>query len=355
MANLWNQVRDARKRRGWTQAVLAERAGLSRTEVSAIETGRVVPATSAALALARALGARVDELFGLSEAGESAQSWAWAPGRERRYWLSESGGRLLRYPVEPTALGLMPQDGESGGPAAGGQRAGRAAPGPRGWAASRTLVIAGCDPSVSLLAHALQGRGIRVLAFTRSSARALGLLRAGVAHVAGVHLGSDGQGNAAAARRALGASHHRIHVARWTEGLALAPGLGHRTIASAVRARLRWVGREEGSGARRCMDQILEGRRVPEGAQYTATDHRGVAEAIRTGWAQAGVCVELAAQEGGLDFLAARDEDYDFCFRAEMREDDRIVALLDVLRSSEFARQMRALPGYDVRRTGDFA
>jgi molybdate-binding protein len=208
---------------------------------------------------------------------------------------------------------------------------------------------------MSLLAHSLLGRGIRLLAFVRSSTRALAMLREGVAHVAGVHLGDDAQGNAASARRILGASHRRVHIAKWTEGLALSPGLGHRTIPAVVRARLRWVGREEGSGARRCMDMILEGRRPPEGAQYSAFDHRGVVETIRSGWAQAGVCVQVAAQEGGLDFLPAREEDYDLCFREELECDERILALLDVIRSSEYARLLRALPGYDVRRTGELA
>ena len=177
----WNQVREARDRRGWTQAVLAERAGLSRAEVSAIETGRAVPATSAALALARALGVGVEELFGLTESADTGAAWAWPPGRERRYWLSAVGGRWLRYPVEPTACGILPQDGEVAPESHGGGVSRRALTGVRGWDPSRTLVVVGCDPSMSLLAHSLLARGVRLLAFVRSSTRALAMLREGVA------------------------------------------------------------------------------------------------------------------------------------------------------------------------------
>jgi molybdate-binding protein/transcriptional regulator with XRE-family HTH domain len=345
-----NRVRDERMRRGWSQERLAEQAGLSRAEVSAVETGRVVPSVAGGLALAGALECTVEQLFGvrLSES-RAGHAWAWPPGRERRYWLASAGGRVLRYPVEATAVGVLPHDGVEGGRAREGGGMPEADP-------ARTLVVAGCDPAIGLLVSALARARVRLLPLLRSSGRALGLLQQGLVHVAGVHLGDERAGNARVVRAALGPDHRRVHVARWTEGLALAPGLRHRTIASAVRARLRWVGREEGSGARRCMDLILQGRRpTPEGCAYTASDHRGVVETIRTGWAQAGVCVQLVAAEGGLDFLPARREDYDLCFPAELEDDARVLALVDAMRSQAFVRVLRGLPGYDVRHTGELA
>ncbi|HWV58612.1 MAG TPA: helix-turn-helix transcriptional regulator, partial [Longimicrobiales bacterium] len=55
-----NQVRAARLARGWTQQDLAALAGVSRAAVSAIESGRLVPSTAAALALAQALDCTVE-------------------------------------------------------------------------------------------------------------------------------------------------------------------------------------------------------------------------------------------------------------------------------------------------------
>src|SRR5215470_2916449 len=53
-----------RTRRGWSQARLADESGVSRTEISAVETGRLVPSVAVALKLASALGEPVEALFG---------------------------------------------------------------------------------------------------------------------------------------------------------------------------------------------------------------------------------------------------------------------------------------------------
>lgn len=341
MAIASNRLRELRVRVGWVQSELARRAGLSRAAVSAIETGRVVPSVVAALGLAGALGTTVEAIFPPG-GGAADGEWAWAPrGAGARYWLARVGSRLLRYPAEGTGVGVLPHDG----PGVEG----------RGRRDGRTLVLAGCDPAVGLLADVvLRGHGFRLLPFLRSSRRALELLGAGLVHVAGVHLGEQVGGNEVVVREVLGSGYRLVHLARWEEGLALAPGLGVRTVKEAVGARLRWVVREEGSGARRCLDGILEGREAePEGFGHTAFDHRGVAETIRTGWAQAGVCVQLTAEEAGLDFLSVRQEDYDLCYRAGDEADERVAALLDAVRSQDFRRQLAGLPGYDARHTGD--
>jgi DNA-binding XRE family transcriptional regulator len=51
----------------WTQAKLAERAGISRAAVSAIEGERLSPSVATALALAVVFECSVEELFGRPE------------------------------------------------------------------------------------------------------------------------------------------------------------------------------------------------------------------------------------------------------------------------------------------------
>ena len=58
-----NQVRLHRAARNWSQQELATRAGISRTEVSAIETGRLLPSIATALALSHAFQCRLEDLF----------------------------------------------------------------------------------------------------------------------------------------------------------------------------------------------------------------------------------------------------------------------------------------------------
>ncbi len=67
-----NTLRVQRAIRDLTQADLAERAGITRASVNAIEGGRMVPSIYLALKLARALDVSVDELFSLSGDESSA-------------------------------------------------------------------------------------------------------------------------------------------------------------------------------------------------------------------------------------------------------------------------------------------
>ena len=67
MAELANGLREAREARGWTQADLAERIGVSRKTINTVENGVFVPSTVIALKLAKAFGEPVEQLFRLVE------------------------------------------------------------------------------------------------------------------------------------------------------------------------------------------------------------------------------------------------------------------------------------------------
>ena len=64
---LGNRLREAREAKGWTQAELAGRIGVSRKTVNTVENGVFVPSTVVALKLAGALECRVEDLFFLPE------------------------------------------------------------------------------------------------------------------------------------------------------------------------------------------------------------------------------------------------------------------------------------------------
>lgn len=338
-------LRDRRVLRGWSQEELARLSGLSRAGVSAIETGRLIPSAAAALALAAALDCRVEDVFRLHGAVPRQAAWAWPPPREPcRYWQAEVQGRRWLYPAEATVTGMVPHDGVSEG---------GSLPGPGGTEARRTLVMAGCDPAAGLLAAELaRTANVRLVALLRSSRTALSLLGQGLVHVAGVHLTSAEVpgGNAAVVREALGAGYTLLHVARWDEGITFAPSTRLSSVRGAVGSSLRWVGREAGSGARQCLDELLDGRKPP---RRLASDHRGVAEAVRSGWADAGVCLRLVSEEAGLGFLSVRQEDYELCFPETSAGDHRIGALCQALRSPSYRKAVGELPGYDSRGTGE--
>src|SRR5262245_16408363 len=342
-SSLDNRVKQLRQARGWTQDELARAAGLSRTGVSAIEAARLVPSVAAALGLANALGCSVEELFGAAATATAAE-FAWVPAAfPCRYWAAEVAGRVLLFPVESGPRGALLHDGVA-------QHAGDVPF--RCEIAKKTLVLASCDPAAGFLAAAYRRNGgFRMLAFTRSSGEALTFVEKQLVHVAGVHFVSadDKQGNdETIAGRQPHCDTVLLRVAQCEEGLACQPAARLRSASEAARSdKLQWVGRSPGAGARRCQDEILGERRSP---RRIALDHRGVVEAIRSGWADVGVCLRLASEEGRLAFLPCGEENYDLCYRRDQAADPRIVALQRTIRSGEYRRLLSELPGYDAQR-----
>jgi putative transcriptional regulator len=71
---LANRLRAQRAERGWTQAELAERVGVSRKTINTVENGVFIPSTLVALKIARALGCTVEQLFSLMDGTDDAKS-----------------------------------------------------------------------------------------------------------------------------------------------------------------------------------------------------------------------------------------------------------------------------------------
>lgn len=71
-----NRVRERRVERSLTQAQLAERAGMSRTAVTAIEGAKLVASVATALSLAAALECTVEDLFRPSSQATEIESWS---------------------------------------------------------------------------------------------------------------------------------------------------------------------------------------------------------------------------------------------------------------------------------------
>jgi molybdate-binding protein/transcriptional regulator with XRE-family HTH domain len=340
-----NSVRQRRLARGWSQADLARRAGISRTAVSAIETDRLVPSVAAALAIAGVLGCPVEALFGGGTDEATVPDWAWPPpALPCRYWLAEVRARVFRYPVETSVAGAVPHDGVC--------RAGTFFEAVRAEPTS-TLVLASCDPAAGLLASEYaRVSGYRMIVIARSSRSALDLLARGLVHVAGLHFATDSASarNERAVRDAVGPDQRLMRVAQWDECLAVADAARVTSVRQALRTDFRWVGREAGSAARECLDELRPRARPP---RRLATDHRGVAEAVRCGWADAGVCHRFAAEEAGLRVFTIRREHYDLCYPAQTDDDPRIDALVRLVRSSQYRQLLAELPGYDARSAGE--
>ena len=368
MAHISKVLRHAREARGFTQLELARRAGISRQALGALEAGVYQPGVTVALALARELGDTVEGLFGGEPADESHRirvSWARdeappAADPARRVALARVGGKVVAVPYAAARLALT---SPAGVVEQSGRRHTEIATFRTAAEIDSALLIAGCDPAVTIVADWLvrHRSPVSAVALPCSSSRALATLIAGRAHAAGVHLKDPGSNeyNLAPTRTALGRRPAMIvSFARWELGLATAAGnrLGIRGVADLARRGVRLVNREVGAGARAFLDEALAelgiDRTRIDGYDCEASGHLEVTAAIAAGHANAGVTIRLAADAFGLPFIPMREERYDMVILGRDLDSTPVKAMLDALNSRRFAREVSQFCGYDTDQMG---
>lgn len=62
-----NLIKVERAKKNWTQAMLAEKTGVSRQAINSIETGKFIPSTLLALKIAKAFEISVESVFQLED------------------------------------------------------------------------------------------------------------------------------------------------------------------------------------------------------------------------------------------------------------------------------------------------
>jgi putative molybdopterin biosynthesis protein len=353
------RLRLARQARGFSQQQLAGMAGVSRQAVSAVEAGHSDPSLRVALALARALGMTVEELFGRGETPPPVTARAVAP-------LGPPGARVRLAPMGESFVAVPlggDQTTQAGFTSAGGVVAVADSEVLPIEPPRPTLVVAGCDPALPLLEIPLARLDppVGFAWWSCSSGEALRLAAAGLVHAAGAHLrGPAGEYNTGPAREGL--RHGGAEVlgfAAWREGLALRPDLADKVagLDDAATCGLRLVNREKGSEARRVLDR--EAARLGIATESLAgygtrvTGHLQVAAAIVAGLADAGVASEPAAIAYGLAFVPLAAERFDLVIPASQAGSREVQALRKVLASPWLLTQLGCLPGYDPSRCGD--
>jgi putative molybdopterin biosynthesis protein len=375
---LRNALKHLRLKAGLQQKELAERAGVSRQTLSAVEAGESVPATSIALQLARVLGCRVEDIFSLSEEsrpldvaliGEAAVA---APGRgdRKRVAIAEVGARWVAHLLDgesgasafvAPADGLLPAER---GRSRGGESdpAVRVTPLRTSESLRENLFCAGCDPALALLGGHLHERfqGARLHWIEAGSSAALEMLARGEVHVAGLHLYDEDSGdfNVAVVRRRFGGRGMvLVNLAVWEQGLVVAEGNPKklRKMADLTRKGVRVIGRERGTGSDELFTRLTVDEGIPRKAVSfagIARGHMAVAAAVAAGTADTGIATRAAAASHGLDFLPLAETRFDLAMSKQAAADLRLQRLLDVLGSARFRRDLGGLTGYGSERTG---
>lgn len=358
------RLRETRVARGLSQQDLAARCGLTRQSVGAIESGRYVPNTGVALALARELACRVEDLFSLPEETPSlpVEMAEPATGGAARLAVAAVRGRLVAHPLgaeRELQGGFLAADALLAGDA----RRPEAQLLTPAHELERSALLLGCDPGLGLVGAHVERRNadVRLRCLPVASRTALEQLRAGHAHVAGTHLHDPATGvhNLPQARRALARTGGLlVRFASWEQGLVVAPGNPRaiRGVADLARPRIRFVNRDPGSGGRALLDELLaregvEPARIP-GYERVVTTHVAAAACVAAGGADAALSLRATAEAFGLSFVPLAAADFDLAIPADHLAHPAVATLLDVLNSDAVRRDLRALAGYDVSGTG---
>ncbi|MGH7865473.1 MAG: substrate-binding domain-containing protein [Candidatus Binataceae bacterium] len=360
MARTGYAVRHARVVQSLNQGELARRAGISRQALGAIEAGNYQPSVAVALALSRELGESVEALFGVASAERVSADVAGSIRAGAPVALARVGGRIVAVPVTPAATRLAPVSGlvvhSAKGPATIDAFRSRTE-------IDSTLLLAGCDPAVTILADWLARRRApaSLVGIACSSRSALSALAGGHVHGAGLHLrdARTGAYNLDAARGALaGLRAVLVNFAGWELGFATAPAnpLKLRGFADLARRAISIINRERGAGARAALDEGLRhcgiASRKVNGYSREVRSHLEVAAAVAAGDADCGVTIRVAAQAFDAGFVPLREERYDIAILERELDTPPVRAMLDALNSADFARQLSALCAYDTSHTG---
>jgi len=359
-----------RQKRGLSAIELAKKIEVSRQTIYAMETGTYVPNTAIALKLARVLDVRVEDLFRLdcADAPVAVETAELMPSEEEAHpglpvQICEVEKRLVAMLPTPFVWGLPPADAVL---LDTGKRGGKAKiqlfNNNEEKLFSKRLLIAGCDPGISVLLRQLQREGVEAVAASRNSSQSLDLLKRSMVHVAGSHLKDDatGESNLPVIRKQFPkGSVAVVSYAFWEEGIVIARGnpKGIRGIDDMARKGVRIVNREPGSGIRLKLDTYLKKRgiraRDVKGYGTVAPGHLPAAWQVKTGEADCCLATKTAACVFGLDFITLERERYDLVIQKQNLSHPGVQVLLDILGRTAFRRELEGLGGYDTHVAGD--
>lgn len=328
-----SNLRRFREAAGLTQVGLAERAGVSRQLIGAVEAGRNLPRVDTAIALAAALDVEVSRLFAPEATAVDVVTGA-VPRAGSVVLVGRVGDAVVTSPARVGPDGWDVADGLIG---------------PDGLdpfeSTPAGLVVAGCEPGLGLLERILREHGMGGVAATASSAAAIEALVAGRVHAAVVH-GTNVDERAASVEVAL----ERFTMARWRVGLAASQDAPAGWVDRALSGREPVVQREDGAGVQRAFEARVRRRgRVsgPRVASHFEAARRGALTGMPA------VTIEPAALAAGAFFHAIETHDAELWVDKRWIGDQVVGTALDVVSSRRFQRRLLAIGGYDLSGCGN--
>jgi molybdate-binding protein/DNA-binding XRE family transcriptional regulator len=368
MQEIENHLGTLRQKRGISAAQLARTAGVTRQTIYAMEAGSYVPNTAVALRLAQALEVQVEDLFSLPQAepaGLRSEEATLLPGSESLHpgqpvQLCRVNKRLVASPPSPVPWYFPVSDAVVASKLPKNSRTDVQVFDAADDFRNRVL-IAGCDPGISVLAHHLQSTGVELVLAHRNSSQSLKLLKDGCVHIAGTHLRDESSGESNLPEIGRMFPKNAVAVitfAVWEEGIVTANGnpKSIKAIEDLARRDVTIVNREKGAGSRALLDSALKRLSIDSkhvrGYDRVAPGHLQAAWQVQSGQADGCIATRAAARVFGLGFIPLVSERYDLAIRRQHLDLPSVQTLLDTLNRSNYRRELESLGGYDTRAAG---
>lgn len=333
---LGERLRTLRHARGLTQAQLAERAGVSRQLVGAVEADRHLPRVDAAVRLASALSTTVEEL--LAPDTSEVVGVVEVPTEGALVRVARVGERLVCAPADGSGEGWATADAQIGSGAVHLFDAERPA-----------VVVAGCDPIVGLASRLLEAAsGPRVVPVATSSETATAVLGAGRSHAITVH-GAELHGEE------MPTTVRRWHIARWRVGLAAPADQPAGWVEGALAGRIPVIHREPGARSQAAFDRAREADsdtaapapiRGPRVFSHAQAASRAVTDRM------VAVTIEPAALANGLSFHALETHTSELWVATDHVDNPLMNAFMNELVGGRVHRRLAAIGGYDLTDNG---
>jgi len=228
---------------------------------------------------------------------------------------------------------------------------------------NRTVVIIGShDLTLDILADEVIPHNIYISSSHVGSLGGLLSLKNRSAHVATSHLldMETGRYNWSYIRRYLPEIPVKMfHGVMREQGFIVRKGNPKKILQfeDLVRDDVTFINRQAGAGTRVLLDYHLDRLNIDadriRGYEMEEYTHTSVAVTVLSGVADVGMGVLAAARALGLDFVPVATEEYDLVIPEEFLNDEKILTMLEVMRSGSFKNRVLTLGGYGVARTGE--
>ncbi len=361
------RLKQIREERRISASDLAKQVGVSRGTIYAIEAGSFIPNTTVSLQLARALQVTVEDIFSLAErvphTADAELLAEVASPSEPQLVQVYGNGRKLAIPAH-SSLNFLPPASGIASPGGRGKASVTALPASSQVQRSNfsPLLLAGCDPALSLLTGSAPLPGFEIVPVAASSRQALLLLSEGKVQIAGLHLfdRASHEYNLRAVRASFpGGGMAVLTFAHWEIGIVTQPGnpLNIRSVADLGAGDISIANRQKGSGARDRLDSALKSARISPsqvpGYNRVVYGHLPAAFAVRNGWAHCCIASRSAARCFGLAFVPLEVERFDLVCSDKLLRSKQGQAVGELLNAGSLRERLQTLAGYDSAHTGE--